>query len=624
MYSVALGGGQPSASGLADSERAAAQIGSGASYGVALGSGAAIADKTVSATAIGSRAATSASGGVALGAGSQATRGGSVAGYVQAGAGIVDQAAVKATQSGTGAVTVGDEANHVYRQITGVAAGSQATDAVNVAQLQATNNQVANLGDTVNQIGGKVIQLGDTVSAINGNVTRLGDTINQIDGRVTQNRWDIDELKRVGQDAVLYDSPDHSVVTLGGARSGAVRLTNVQGGRVASDSTDAINGSQLHASNESIANALGGGASVGSDGTVTSPTIHVDNTTYTNVTEAIENVDARTISNTADIASLTTNIKYGTIGLVQQSSPDAVITIGKDSRGKLVDFSSSSGEARQLTGVADGLVSESSVYAVNGSQLYGVSESIASGLGGGSYVKSDGTISAPSYRVGGNTYQSVGGAIENLDGRVTNIEGTVTNISTQISNGEIGLVQQDAATGTITVGAGKAGTTVDVSGAEGARTVTGVADGEIANSSQDAINGGQLYALTQQMGITNDLVSQHQQSIGDTLSQANAYTDQQMNAAVQNANGYTDRRIASVRRDASAGTAAAMAMAGLPQATQQGRGMTALAGSTYDGQSALALGVSRMSGTGRWVFKGSASTNTRGYYGFTVGAGRHW
>jgi hypothetical protein len=31
-----------------------------------------------------------------------------------------------------------------------------------------------------------------------------------------------------------------------------------------------------------------------------------------------------------------------------------------------------------------------------------------------------------------------------------------------------------------------------------------------------------------------------------------------------------------------------------------------------------------MSGAGKWVVKGSASTNLRGYYGFSIGAERHW
>src|SRR5438309_366188 len=53
-----------------------------------------------------------------------------------------------------------------------------------------------------------------------------------------------------------------------------------------------------------------------------------------------------------------------------------------------------------LGNVASGAVNASSTDAVNGSQLYANSASVAAGLGGGSTVNADGTVSAPSYGVG--------------------------------------------------------------------------------------------------------------------------------------------------------------------------------------------------------------------------------
>ncbi|MNN93446.1 hypothetical protein D3C81_2118970 [compost metagenome] len=52
--------------------------------------------------------------------------------------------------------------------------------------------------------------------------------------------------------------------------------------------------------------------------------------------------------------------------------------------------------------------------------------------------------------------------------------------------------------------------------------------------------------------------------------------------------------------------------------------MVAMAGSTYGGASALALGVSKLSDSGKWVYKGSVTTNTRGNVGAAIGAGFHW
>jgi autotransporter adhesin len=77
-------------------------------------------------------------GGVALGAGSVASTASGVAGYVPEGAGAQQAAAVRATTSTQGAVSVGDAGNGQFRQITGVAAGTADSDAANVAQLKAS------------------------------------------------------------------------------------------------------------------------------------------------------------------------------------------------------------------------------------------------------------------------------------------------------------------------------------------------------------------------------------------------------------------------------------------------------------------------------------------------------
>ncbi|MBN3852260.1 hypothetical protein G3N59_02585 [Paraburkholderia sp. Ac-20340] len=137
----------------------------------------------------------------------------------------------------------------------------------------------------------------------------------------------------------------------------------------------------------------------------------------------------------------------------------------------------------------------------------------------------------------------MGDALTNIDGRVTNIEDSVTTLNQQINNGEIGLVCQDATTGAITVAADTNGSVVDVAGTDGARIVTGVADGAITSGSTDAVNGGQIYALEQQLGVVNNQLSVHAQTVTQSTDQAAAYTDQQVGAALRSANIYTDSRI---------------------------------------------------------------------------------
>ncbi len=133
------------------------------------------------------------------------------------------------------AVSVG--AAGTERQIMNVAAGTQSNDAVNLAQM--------NTAITNSSIGGG------------------------------------------SKDAVIYDSSAHNKLTLGGALATVpVGLTNVAAGNVVSGSTDAVNGGQLSNTASSVAAALGAGATVGKDGTVSAPGYVISGTTYGNVGDA--------------------------------------------------------------------------------------------------------------------------------------------------------------------------------------------------------------------------------------------------------------------------------------------------------------------------------------------------
>jgi len=97
-----------------------------------------------------------------------------------------------------------------------------------------------------------------------------------------------------------------------------------------------------------------------------------------------------------------------------------------------------------------------------------------------------------------------------------------------------------------------------------------------------------------------------------------------VSSAVGQAKSYTDDQVRSVRKDGYGGAAAAIAMAGLPQAVLPGHGMVALAAGTYGGQSAMAVGVSQLSDTGKWVYKLQGTASSRGELGASIGAGMHW
>jgi autotransporter adhesin len=98
--------------------------------------------------------------------------------------------------------------------------------------------------------------------------------------------------------------------------------------------------------------------------------------------------------------------------------------------------------------------------------------------------------------------------------------------------------------------------------------------------------------------------------------------------AVQTANAYTDARISSlnfdlksVRREARAGSAAALAAAGMPQASDPGASMIAVGVGTYRGRSAFAFGASHRTSNGKTVLKLGITYDTSQHVGANAGAG---
>ena len=123
------------------------------------------------AVALGHNTDVSTEGGVALGSGSKATVAAGAVGYdILTNAPSTDTSATwKSTAS---AVSVGDVANDVTRQITSVAAGTNDTDAVNVAQLKRLHDMISvNTYNTVN---------------VQGDVTNLKKDVSRLDKRVNK------------------------------------------------------------------------------------------------------------------------------------------------------------------------------------------------------------------------------------------------------------------------------------------------------------------------------------------------------------------------------------------------------------------------------------------------------
>ena len=402
------------------------------------------------------------------------------------------------------------------RVVTGVASGSVAKDskdAVNGGQLYDAEKATADAlgggakvnpdgsvtGPTYN-VGGKTVSnVGDAIDNIDGRVTTISDTVNTINngGGIKYFRANstLADAAASGTDSIAI-GPQASAsasgsVALGkgavadrantvsvGSSSVQRQLVNVAKG---TQDTDAVNVSQL----KGVTTALGGGAGVGNDGSVLPPSYSVGGKTVSNVGDAITN-----------LGDLINNVSAD--GLVKQDLTTRDITVGKDSNGKKIDLKGTEGE-RVVTGVADGAIAKDSKDAVTGGQLYNAEKATADALGGGAKVNPDGSVTGPTYTVGGKTVNNVGDAITNVDGRVTNVDGRVTQLGDQITNGEIGLVQQDATSRKITVAKDRDGTQVDFTGTAGSRVLSGVSKGAIAANSLEAVNGSQLYGTNKTM-----------------------------------------------------------------------------------------------------------------------------
>jgi len=373
----------------------------------------------------------------------------------------------KATNSiimGNGGGSVG--ASGSEKQIVNVAVGTQKTDAVNYGQLQAAGLKVDTSGNATNAF-------------------------------------------------VAYDSTTEDKITLGGGTTGTT-ITNVAAGNVSSaTSTDAVNGSQLYATNQSVATNTSAIAANTSD--------IANNTTdiATNASGIAQNTsDIGTIN--TQVGTLNTQIadavKYddaahdsialsdGTAGLVRQDADTQALSIGANTNGSTISFAGLQG-ARVLTGVANGTISAASSDAVNGSQLFNSSARVAAALGGGASVDANGGVTAPSYTVEGKQVSDVGSAVSNLDGRVTQNSADIAGMK-----GDLADVSKTAANAVAYDSADHSKVTLGGTDASAAVQLTNVAAGDLSATSTDAVNGSQLGATNARVSATESAIANLQTS----------------------------------------------------------------------------------------------------------------
>ncbi|OJA29376.1 peptide ABC transporter permease [Burkholderia ubonensis] len=449
------------------------------------------------------------------------------------------------------------------RQIKGVAGGSDATDAVNVQQLQ----------------------LATTVGAI-------------------------------GANAVVYDDASHARVTLGTpAASTPVVLTNVADTVLTSASTDAVSGRQLYATNQTLA-MLATGMAAGTVGLVQQAggapgagAIAIGATTGGTAVDVSGTDGARRITGVAAGRDATDAVNVAQLnqvaGAVNAVASNAV-SYDDSSRVSVTLGGLHATSSVLLRNVASGALSATSADAVNGAQLFATNQAVQANTSAIMELASHvGRIQAavpsqPVPRQQGNLkYVSV-----NSSGMAAAASGTE---AVAVGGNTIASGTGSTAFGSAAHASGKGSVAIGSNATASANNAVALGPGTVAERDNTVSFGNAATALTRT--LTN---------VSAGVAPTDAVNVQQLDDSL----GSVRNQIEHDRRDANGGTASAVAIASLPQAPSPGTSAVAIGGGSYAGQSAMAVGLSTYAG--RWIFKASGSTNTRGTVAAGVGAGYAW
>ena len=502
-----------------------------------------------------------------------------------------------------GGVTINDKGIDMgNKKITGLKAGEDDTDAVNVSQLKKVE-EVANKGWnlTANGADSSNVKPGDTVDLNNtdGNIdiTKDGHNVTfnlakdiKVDSVTTGDTVMNNDGVKVGDNVALNKDglkAGDVAVTTDGINAGDKKVTNVQDGDVTSTSKDAVNGSQLYAVKELAGKGWNATATkkAGTTGEVTGTSIANVAPGATVNYIAGDNIKLEqnginfTISTTKDlkaenITAKTVNTTTINLGEGDNSTPITVVS-GKDAApnldGNTPNRMNFGGET--IATLSDGL-------------------KFGANVGGVYNAKLNSQINVKGADSNTNWSEFDGG-----DNVMTNIDKS-GNVRVGIKKNlkvESVTANKFTAGDTVIDGNGvtiKNGPSMTKNGIDaGNKQITNVAPGRIAADSTDAVNGSQLHEVKADM-----------------------------NNKINHLNGQVNK----LGKRVNAGTASALAASQLPQAYIPGKSMVSVAAGNYQGQNAVALGMSRISDNGKIIIRLAGTSDTQGKMGVAVGAGYHW
>ena len=390
----------------------------------------------------------------------------------------------------------------------------------------------------------------------------------------------VNKADNLNADGSVKDPNKTVSISNAGVNAGGNKVTNVADGDVNADSKDAINGSQLYNSGWNVTVNKDGGEAEGE--TVQKVKVSPGNTvTYI----AGQNIKIKqagmnfTISTTKDlkaenVTAKTVNTTTINLGEGANSTPITVVS-GKDAApnldGKTPNRMNFGGET--IATLSDGLKFGANVGDVYGAKL-------------NSQINVKGADSNTNW----SEFDGGDNVMTNIDKSGNVRVGIKKNLKVE------SVTANKFTTGdTVIDGNGvtiKNGPSMTKNGIDaGNKQITNVAPGRIAADSTDAVNGSQLHEVKADM-----------------------------NNKINHLNGQVNK----LGKRVNAGTASALAASQLPQAYIPGKSMVSVAAGNYQGQNAVALGMSRISDNGKIIIRLAGTSDTQGKVGVAVGAGYHW
>lgn len=589
-----------------------------------------------------------------------------------------DLTGLNSANFGSGVSISANGLNNGGNKITNVAEATNGKDAVNFDQLSATNSIVdkgikigdgnsANdqqfaLGDTINVTGDSNIT---TMASATGVQVKLNNQLNlgnegsmQIGNSIMNNNG-----------FTFMDSGSGRTVVLSnrGLNNGGNVISNVGAGVL---DTDAVNLGQLTAATSGSGSNEGWGITAqGDTATVVNPggavdfnsndgNIRVSRSSDNNVSP--EQRAAAPLAGANDISfDLNPDLNVDSITAGDTVINSNGLTIAG---GPSVTKAGINAADTKITNVTNGAISVGSKDAINGGQLYAQGSGISSIIGGDTvYNPVDGTFT--NNNIGGTGQNSIDGAIasikqgeivinENIQTNTTNIQTNTTNIATNKTNIDINTtnikLNKDKIDAGLNFGA-DSGANINKPVGDGSvlkftggNNITTTAAGSSikfdlnSNINVDSVKAGNTTVNNNGVSIVGgpsmttsgiNAAGNKITDVADGMAPRDAVNFGQLSALDKrlddnmNQLGY---KIGEVEDDANAGISAAMAMSSLPQAYIAGKSLIGGGIGTYNGESAVAIGFSKLSNDGRWVMKVNGTADTQGNAGGSIGAGFHF